>query len=202
MLGNKFRKSVLLRIVETVLAAIYYGSVKNGFDSAILTKIPRMKKEGLGRRQTAKCDAKRQARACPVTTPQHDQSKELRWFGSSRLLAAIRVKGCVGPRLSQPLQTLARSVLLLLRGYPFSEGPQQSHTHNLAQMDAPALILFSPFSNKSRKIPSAISHLQWEASSVARLLVPSNVSGWSLPSTFVCLSIFRRAISSAASSLP
>jgi hypothetical protein len=39
-----------------------YGSVKNGFDSAILTKIPRMKKEeGLGRRQTTKCGAKRQA---------------------------------------------------------------------------------------------------------------------------------------------
>ena len=39
------------------------GSVKNGFYSAILTKIPRMKKEeGLGRRQTTKCGAKRQAR--------------------------------------------------------------------------------------------------------------------------------------------
>jgi hypothetical protein len=36
--------------------------VKNRFDSAILTKIPRMeKKKGLGRRQTTKCGAKRQA---------------------------------------------------------------------------------------------------------------------------------------------
>src|SRR2546421_9027285 len=48
-----------------------YGSVKNGFDSAILTKIPRMeKKEELGRRQTTKCGAKCQARTCPVTTLQ------------------------------------------------------------------------------------------------------------------------------------
>jgi hypothetical protein len=55
---------------ENVLSSIYvvlhtrscYGSVKNGFDSAILTKIPRMKKEErLGRRQTTKCGAKRQA---------------------------------------------------------------------------------------------------------------------------------------------
>jgi hypothetical protein len=54
-----------------------YGSVKNGFDSAaILTKIPRMKKEeGLGRRQATKCGAKRQARTCPVTTPQHSNSE-------------------------------------------------------------------------------------------------------------------------------
>jgi hypothetical protein len=28
------------------------------------------KKEGLGRGQTTKCGAKRQARTCPVTTPQ------------------------------------------------------------------------------------------------------------------------------------
>jgi len=28
------------------------------------------KKKELGRRQTTKCGAKRQARACPVTTPQ------------------------------------------------------------------------------------------------------------------------------------
>jgi hypothetical protein len=39
-----------------------YGSVKNGFDSAILTKIPRMKKKGLSGRQTTKYGAKRQAR--------------------------------------------------------------------------------------------------------------------------------------------
>jgi hypothetical protein len=36
--------------------------VKNGFDSAIVTKIPRIKKKkGLGCRQTTKCGAKRQA---------------------------------------------------------------------------------------------------------------------------------------------
>jgi hypothetical protein len=40
--------------------------MKNGFDSAILTKIPRMeKKKGLGRRQATKCGAKRQAPTCP-----------------------------------------------------------------------------------------------------------------------------------------
>ena len=36
-------------------SVLCYGSVKNGFDSAILTKIPKMKEEGLGRRQTSKC---------------------------------------------------------------------------------------------------------------------------------------------------
>jgi hypothetical protein len=67
---------MLLGLRETVvrsIPAICYGSVKNGFDSAILTKIPRMKKEeGLGGRQATKSGAKRQARTCPVTTPQHD----------------------------------------------------------------------------------------------------------------------------------
>jgi hypothetical protein len=54
-------------VVQSIVGAMLidencYGSVENGFDSAILTKIPRMeKKKGLGRRQTTKCGAKRQA---------------------------------------------------------------------------------------------------------------------------------------------
>ena len=52
-----------------------YGSVKNGFDSAILTKIPGMKKEeGLGS-SVDDPGAKRQARTSPVTTPQHSNSE-------------------------------------------------------------------------------------------------------------------------------
>jgi hypothetical protein len=59
-----------------------YGSVKNGFDSAILTKIPRMKKEErLGRRQTTKCGAKRQAH-----TLSQDHATTMRWpMGDARL---------------------------------------------------------------------------------------------------------------------
>jgi hypothetical protein len=51
-------------VVQSIVGAMLidencYGSVKNGFDSAILTKIPRMEeKKGLGRRQTTKCGAK------------------------------------------------------------------------------------------------------------------------------------------------
>jgi hypothetical protein len=60
------------RILSLVLSLACYGSVKNGFDSAILTKIPRMeKKKGLGRRQATKCDAKCQARTL-VPGPSHN----------------------------------------------------------------------------------------------------------------------------------
>src|SRR5580700_1309562 len=61
-----FQGLIILECSLLPASEICYGSVKNGFDSAILTKIPRVKKEeGLGRRQTTKCGAKRQARSCP-----------------------------------------------------------------------------------------------------------------------------------------
>jgi hypothetical protein len=49
-----------------------YGSVKNGFDSAISNEDTKdeERKEGLGCWQTAKCGAKRQAHTCPGATPQ------------------------------------------------------------------------------------------------------------------------------------
>ena len=70
--AKRRKRRGMKKVTITVIDVRCYGSVKNGFDSAILTKIPRMeKKKGLGRRQTAKYGAKRQARTCPVTTPQH-----------------------------------------------------------------------------------------------------------------------------------
>jgi hypothetical protein len=48
------------------------------------------KEEGLGRRQTAKCGAKRQARTCPRTTPQQRDGK---WAGRMENGEAVKYKG-------------------------------------------------------------------------------------------------------------